>query len=153
MSEKHDIVSFDEGGGAQGPLDVTNSTFAQRRRMSAVEIEDAVRSGSVPKVSTKDEALDIARAGGWEADALVESLEQELQEKGDKKVQGADNMDVDQDEDMEVSFVDRFTPHVVIRANGKVRSFNFAPESSGQKHAAQARPFALTSEIPYSFFS
>ena len=75
------------------------------------------------------------------------------QEKGDKKGQAADDMDIDQDEDVEAPFIDKFTPHVVIRASGKVRSFNFAPESSGQKNAAQARPYPLTSLIPSSHVS
>lgn len=53
--------------------------------MSADEIQSAVRSGSVPKVSGKQEAFDIAAKGGWEADALCEQLEKELEERGDKK--------------------------------------------------------------------
>lgn len=61
------------------------STFEERRKMSAAEIQDAVRSGSVPNVRSTSEALAIAHAGGWEADALCESLEQELRDQGDKR--------------------------------------------------------------------
>ena len=62
-----------------------DAPYDQRRRMSAVEVQDAVRSGSVPEVHSQNEAFAIAKAGGWEADALIESLEQELQAQGDKK--------------------------------------------------------------------
>ncbi|EMC94422.1 hypothetical protein BAUCODRAFT_111295 [Baudoinia panamericana UAMH 10762] len=61
------------------------ATYDERRHMSAVEVQDAIRSGSVPSVRTRQEALDIAHAGGWEADALIESLEKERLEKGDSK--------------------------------------------------------------------
>ncbi|KAF7194009.1 Myo-inositol transporter 2 [Pseudocercospora fuligena] len=64
---------------------VEDSTFEERRNMSDGEIKDAIRNGSVPKVQSTKEALEIAHAGGWEADALVEQLEKELAEQGDKK--------------------------------------------------------------------
>lgn len=53
--------------------------------MSADEIQSAIRSGSVPTVRSQKEAFDIARRGGWEADALCESLDQELTARGDKR--------------------------------------------------------------------
>ncbi|KAK5115376.1 hypothetical protein LTR85_009836 [Meristemomyces frigidus] len=62
-----------------------DATYDERRRMSAGEIQDAIRSGSVPNVHTKKEAMEISKAGGWEADALIESLEQEIRDAGDKK--------------------------------------------------------------------
>ena len=57
----------------------------ERRRMSQAEIQDAVRKGSVPDVHSRSEAIEIARAGGWEADALCESYEQQIQQEGAKK--------------------------------------------------------------------
>lgn len=44
-------------------------------------IQSAVRSGSATGLS-KAEAHAIARAGGWEADALIEELEKEIEQKG-----------------------------------------------------------------------
>jgi len=64
---------------------VEKMTFEERRNMSQVEIEDAIRSGSVPHVTSKREALDVAHAGGWEADAVIDKLEKDLQARGDKK--------------------------------------------------------------------
>lgn len=61
------------------------ATFEERRNMSVDEIQAAIRAGSVPKVSNKQEAFDIAAKGGWEADALCEQLEKELEQRGDKK--------------------------------------------------------------------
>jgi hypothetical protein len=58
--------------------DADPSSYGERRKMSVVEVEAAVRSGDAPKISSKKEALKIARVGGWEADALIESLEQQL---------------------------------------------------------------------------
>lgn len=62
-----------------------NAAYDERRRMSVREIQDAVRSGSVPTIHSQKEALKIAHQGGWEADALIEQLEQERLAKGDKK--------------------------------------------------------------------
>lgn len=62
-----------------------SASFADRRRMSAVEIQDAVRNGSVPHIGGEREAIDIAKAGGWEIDALMTEMENELQARGDKK--------------------------------------------------------------------
>lgn len=47
-----------------------------------------------------------------------------------------ESMDVDE-ESTEIPFIDRFTPHVVIRATGKIRSFDFSPEAPNAKAAAQ----------------
>ncbi|KAF5317920.1 hypothetical protein D9611_014415 [Ephemerocybe angulata] len=58
------------------------------------------------------------------------------QEKGDKKGPEITAMEIDQD-DEEVPFIDKFTPHVVVRASGKVRSFNFANETTSQKNIAE----------------
>ncbi|KAF6762715.1 WD-repeat-containing protein [Ephemerocybe angulata] len=58
------------------------------------------------------------------------------QEKGDKKGAEITAMEIDQDDD-EVPFIDKFTPHVVVRASGKVRSFNFAVETTSQKNVAE----------------
>ncbi|WPG97782.1 Inositol transporter 1 [Acrodontium crateriforme] len=62
-----------------------NSTYQERRNMSVAEIQDAVRSGSVPNVKSTKEAHDIAYAGGWEADALIEDLEKKLAAEDRKK--------------------------------------------------------------------
>ena len=71
--------------GQDGEHHFEKATFEERRKMSVAEIQDAVRSGSVPVVTNRSEAIAIAQAGGWEADALTEALEKELEERGDKR--------------------------------------------------------------------
>lgn len=56
--------------------DPASLAYDERRRMSAAEIQDAVRSGSVPKIN-EGEAKEIAKHGGWEVDALINSLKSE----------------------------------------------------------------------------
>ena len=47
------------------------------RRLTVPEIEARVREGSVPDVQGELEALQIARGGGWEIDALIVQMEAE----------------------------------------------------------------------------
>ncbi|MCJ1310863.1 hypothetical protein MMC25_004531 [Agyrium rufum] len=56
----------------------------KRREMSIVEIQEAVRNGSVPKITGELEAFEIAKAGGWEIDALMSQMEMELAQSGHK---------------------------------------------------------------------
>ena len=51
------------------------------RRLTIPEIEQRVREGSVPQVKGEFEALQIAKEGGWEIEALI--LEMEAQDKAD----------------------------------------------------------------------
>ncbi|RMZ92208.1 hypothetical protein DV736_g514, partial [Chaetothyriales sp. CBS 134916] len=55
------------------------------RRPSQAEIEEAVRTNSVPVVRGEAEALQIAREGGWEIEALMVQMEEELKATGYKK--------------------------------------------------------------------
>jgi sugar porter (SP) family MFS transporter len=55
------------------------------RRPTITEIEDRVREGSVPQVKGEFEALQIAKAGGWEIDALMVEMEEKVKAQGDKK--------------------------------------------------------------------
>jgi U3 small nucleolar RNA-associated protein 12 len=41
--------------------------------------------------------------------------------------------DIDDNADNSVDLVDRFTPYLVVRASGKIRSFDFATAESGNK--------------------
>ncbi|KAF2860850.1 hypothetical protein K470DRAFT_216371 [Piedraia hortae CBS 480.64] len=61
------------------------SSYADRRRLSAAEVQEAVRSGSVPSIANRQEAFAIANEGGWETDALIASLDQQLEHDPPKK--------------------------------------------------------------------
>ncbi|GAB7352580.1 hypothetical protein MBLNU459_g2964t1 [Dothideomycetes sp. NU459] len=56
------------------------TTYETRRNMSQSEKDDAIRSGSVPHISNTAEAVDIAKTGGWEVDALITEMEREAGE-------------------------------------------------------------------------
>jgi len=55
------------------------------RRPTVTEIHDRVREGSVPEVKGEFEALQIAREGGWEIEALMIEMEQQVEAQGYKK--------------------------------------------------------------------
>lgn len=64
---------------------IEDTTFNEGRKLSADEIQETIRQGSTANVHTTKEAIELAQAGGWEADALIEELEKELQASGKKK--------------------------------------------------------------------
>jgi hypothetical protein len=86
MSEK-------EGGkSAMQTLDVVPAAYtveevqhdAEKRELSESETSDAVRKGSIP-ARTQKEAIENAHANGWEADALIVQLDQDLIDRGAKR--------------------------------------------------------------------
>jgi sugar porter (SP) family MFS transporter len=70
--EQHENIEMFEP--AQG-------SYMDRRDMTKDQMEDAVRSGSVPHVNT-NEAIDIAKNGGWEVDALMTEMQNEIDTQG-----------------------------------------------------------------------
>jgi len=57
----------------------------QERRPTITEIQDRVRQGSVPEVKGEFEALAVAKAGGWEIDALMIEMEEKAKQNEPKK--------------------------------------------------------------------
>jgi hypothetical protein len=55
------------------------------RRPTIAEIEERVREGSVPQVKGEFEALQIAKEGGWEIEALILDMEAQDQAAHKKK--------------------------------------------------------------------
>jgi len=55
------------------------------RNMSKTESDDVIRSSSIPSVKHTAEAVEIAKTGGWEVDALIAEMEAEVQSQGYKK--------------------------------------------------------------------
>ncbi|KAG9580991.1 putative sugar transporter, partial [Aureobasidium melanogenum] len=70
--EQHENIEMFEP--AQG-------SYMDRREMTKDQMEDAVRSGSVPHVNTS-EAIDVAKNGGWEVDALMTEMQNEIDTQG-----------------------------------------------------------------------
>lgn len=63
----------------------SRASFTDRRNMSRAEMDDAIRSGSVPSMKNAAEAIDVAKAGGWEVDALITDMQRQVDEQGDDK--------------------------------------------------------------------
>ena len=57
----------------------------KKRRPTIAEIEERVREGSVPQVRGEFEALQIAKEGGWEIEALIVEMEVQDQAAGARK--------------------------------------------------------------------
>ena len=81
MTSEKDFKEVDYHHHHQDP----DASYDDRRKMSHAEIEDAVRSGSIPHVSGVREAVEIAHSGGWEADALITDLERQIEEQDGKR--------------------------------------------------------------------
>jgi hypothetical protein len=71
--------------GKGGGTDHYEADFETRRNMSAADIQEAVRAGSVPMISGRKEAIEISKNGGWEADALCVELDREIEDRNIKK--------------------------------------------------------------------
>lgn len=97
---------------------VSQITFHPSRPYLAVQSHD--RSVEIFRIRTEEEvrkkqARRLKRA----------------KEKGKAKKGGADDAMVD--EDAEIQIPDLFTPYLVVRASGKIRSFGFGDEEHGSK--------------------
>lgn len=61
---------------------IEERTIEERRNMTDDDIKEAIRNGSIPQVHpTKDT---IESVNGWEADALIDQLDKEIEQAGDK---------------------------------------------------------------------
>jgi hypothetical protein len=64
---------------------IEEKTLEERRNMTDDDIKEAIRNGSVPQVHSAKEAIEISHVGGWEADALIDQLDKEIEQQGDKR--------------------------------------------------------------------
>lgn len=69
-----------------------------------------------------------------------EKKQQEATAGKGRKIE-AENEEQDMDEDLEVKLIDRFTPYLVVRASGKIRSFDFGPGDANAKGGTQVLHF------------
>ncbi|OBZ76824.1 putative WD repeat-containing protein C3D6.12 [Grifola frondosa] len=110
---------------------VSQITFHPFKPYLAVQSHD--RSVEIFRIRSEEE---IKKKQARRKKRAKEKKEQ-AKGKGKDKHENADEpMEVDQ-EDKEVQLVDLFTPYVVVRASGKVRSFDFEDEAANAKGNAQ----------------
>ncbi|KAI0375739.1 WD-repeat-containing protein [Pilatotrama ljubarskyi] len=101
---------------------VSQISFHPHKPYLAVQSHD--KSVEVFRIRTEDE---IKKK---QARRRRRAKEKELEKKGKKKAEDADtHMDAEHDE-KDVDLADLFTPYLVVRASGKIRSFDFGDEEA-----------------------
>ena len=74
--------------------------------------------------------------------AKEKSQQEDINGKGTNRIAEP----VNQADEMESNFVDYFTPHLVVRASGKIRSFDFGPKETSSKGITQVSSIFLRDE-------
>nr|GAT54036.1 predicted protein [Mycena chlorophos] len=89
-------------------------------------------------VQSHDRSVEIFRVR-TEEEVQKKKARRRKRAKEKKKSKGEAEEDdaMDQDVSDEIQLVDLFTPHLVVRASGKVRSFSFGPDEPGSRGALQ----------------
>lgn len=111
---------------------VSQITFHPRESVAYLAVQSHDRSVEVFRVRTEEEVR--------KKQARRKKREKEKKTKGkDKDVPAEAEMDVDGDNERndDVTLEDLFTPYLVVRASGKVRSFSFVDEEVGPKGDVQ----------------
>ncbi|CAL1701388.1 unnamed protein product [Somion occarium] len=110
---------------------VSQITFHPTKPYLAVQSHD--RSVEIFRIRTEEEARKkLARRK-----KRAKEKKEQAKTKGKNKSQEEDNVDEQDEESDEIKLVDLFTPYVVARASGKIRSFDFADEEHGGKGNVQ----------------
>ncbi|KAL0949715.1 hypothetical protein HGRIS_009754 [Hohenbuehelia grisea] len=102
---------------------VAQITFHPTQPYLAVQSHD--RTVELFRVRTEEE---IRKKQARRRRRVKEKKEKEKGSKAANDVVGDDNEELD----AEVKLVDLFTPYLVVRASGKIRSFDFGPDSAGK---------------------
>ncbi|TFK43635.1 WD-repeat-containing protein [Crucibulum laeve] len=121
---------------------ISSLPLSSRHRVSQISFHPAQ---PYVAVQSHDRSVEIFRIRSEEevrkkqARRKKRAKEKKEQGKGKGKMDGADE-DMDQDgneDDSEVNLIDAFTPHLVVRASGKIRSFDFGMVDVGPKTGTQ----------------
>lgn len=122
---------------------VSQITFHHSKPFLAVQSHD--RSVEIFRIRTEEEVRKKQARRRKRAKEKKEQAKAKGKDKG-----GEDDEEVDLESE-EISLADLFTPYLVIRAGGKVRSFAFAEEESGSK--GQVHLFTALSTNALEVFS
>ncbi|KAF5369996.1 hypothetical protein D9758_001147 [Tetrapyrgos nigripes] len=107
---------------------ISQISFHPSQAILAVQSHD--RSVEIFRIRTEEE---VRKKQQRRKKRAKEKKEKKGAEKQKEEIPAKD----DDPEDEEVTLVDLFTPHVVIRANGKIRSFDFGADGAGPKDSIQ----------------
>lgn len=111
---------------------ITTIPLASRHRVSQiafhptqpyVAVQSHDRSVEVLRIRTEEEAR--------------KKLARRRKRAQEKKTKNKDSsatatMEIDAEEERDIQLVDLFTPHLIVRANGKIRSFDFSNEETSK---------------------
>lgn len=109
-------------------------SFHSQQAYLAVQSHD--RSVEVFRIRTEEEIRKKQLRRAKRAKEKKQQKQQELSQENDKQADINTSID-QQDADEDIKLVDQFTPYLVIRTTGKIRSFNFGSGDGGVKGGAQ----------------
>jgi U3 small nucleolar RNA-associated protein 12 len=113
---------------------VSQISFHSQQAYLAVQSHD--RSVEVFRIRTEEEIRKKQLRRAKRAKEKKQQKQQELSQENDKQADINTSID-QQDADEDIKLVDQFTPYLVIRTTGKIRSFNFGSGDGGVKGGAQ----------------
>jgi U3 small nucleolar RNA-associated protein 12 len=88
-------------------------------------------------VQSHDRSVEIFRIR-TEEEARKKQARRKKRSKEKKKATEADGLEIQGlDEETEIKLADLFTPYLIVRASGKIRSFEFGADDVGQKGGTQ----------------
>ena len=110
---------------------VTTLPLASRHRVAQISfhptqpylaVQSHDRSVEILRIRTEDEARK----------KQARRRKRALEKKGKSKDENNSGADMEIDKDQDVELADLFTPYLVVRANGKIRSFDFGNEEGSK---------------------
>jgi U3 small nucleolar RNA-associated protein 12 len=112
--------------------------LSSKHRVSQISFHP---SQAILAVQSHDRSVEIFRIRSEEeVRKKQQRRKKRAKEKKEKKSGEKQTQEGVKDEDPEneeITLVDLFTPHVVVRANGKIRSFDFGVDGTGPKDSIQ----------------
>lgn len=129
---------------------VSSLSLASKHRVSQIQFHSAQpyfavqshdRSVEIFRVRTEEE---VRKKQARRKKRLEEKKRQEQTKAGGSKSKAEDDENV---ATMENDIVDFITPHLVVRASGKIRSFDFGSNQSSSKGIAQVSGTQLTISV------
>jgi U3 small nucleolar RNA-associated protein 12 len=112
---------------------VTSLPLSSRHRVSQIMFHP---TQPYLAVQSHDRSVEIFRIR-TEEEVRKKQARRKKRSKEKKKAKEAENQDSDGDSEVEIKLVDLFTPYLVVRASGKIRSFDFGADDKGHKGGTQ----------------
>lgn len=118
---------------------IANLPLSSRHRVSQINfhptqpylaVQSHDRSVEIFRIRTEEE---VRKKQARRKKRAKEKKSKDPKRTGNEDLDAAD----DDTDDSEVKLVDLFEPHVIVRASGKIRSFDFTPDSATAKGDAQ----------------